>query len=186
MKQERNVESLPATETETEEREDEAEELDLLELVATADEERGLREKSPRPERIDGVVIGRLVAWTGSSPRVSHRYAASEHGDAARFAVAMTAEDVGREVALLFEGGSPERPIVMGFIHGSVPVRLAGAEAEADGERLVFNAEKEIVLRCGDASITLTRAGKILIRGTYVSSRASNVNRIQGGSVEIN
>jgi hypothetical protein len=49
-----------------------------------------------------------------------------------------------------------------------------------------FEAGKEIVLRCGDASITLTRAGKILIKGAYVLSRSSGVNRIQGGAVEIN
>ena len=44
----------------------------------------------------------------------------------------------------------------------------------------------QIVLRCGEASITLTRAGKVLIRGAYVLSRSSGTNRIQGGSVEIN
>jgi hypothetical protein len=53
-------------------------------------------------------------------------------------------------------------------------------------ERLELTAEKEIVLRVGDASITLTRAGKIILRGTYVLSRSSGVNRIKGGSVQIN
>jgi hypothetical protein len=42
------------------------------------------------------------------------------------------------------------------------------------------------VLRCGQASVTLTKAGKVLIRGTYVSSRSSGVNRIKGGSVQLN
>jgi hypothetical protein len=42
------------------------------------------------------------------------------------------------------------------------------------------------VLRCGEASLTLTREGKILLRGTYLSSRATGVHRIQGGTVEIN
>ena len=41
-------------------------------------------------------------------------------------------------------------------------------------------------LRCGKASITLTRAGKVLIRGAYLLSRSSGVNRIKGGSVQIN
>ena len=50
----------------------------------------------------------------------------------------------------------------------------------------MFTAESEIVLRCGEASITLTRAGKVLIRGTYLLSRSSGVNRIKGGSVQIN
>jgi hypothetical protein len=53
-------------------------------------------------------------------------------------------------------------------------------------ERLELTAEREIVLRVGDASITLTRAGKIILRGTYVLSRSSGVNKIKGGSVQIN
>jgi hypothetical protein len=42
------------------------------------------------------------------------------------------------------------------------------------------------VLHCGKASITLTRAGKVIIRGEYVLARSSGVNRIVGGSVQIN
>ena len=59
-------------------------------------------------------------------------------------------------------------------------------EADSDGQRLIVTAKEEIVLRCGQASITLTKAGKVLIRGTYVSSRSSGVNRLKGGSVQIN
>ena len=36
------------------------------------------------------------------------------------------------------------------------------------------------------ASITLTSAGKILLRGAYILNRSSGVNRIKGGSVQIN
>jgi hypothetical protein len=83
--------------------------------------------------------------------------------------------------------------VIMGLMH--IPPQAAAMpqaasalhrEAEADGERLVLTADKEIVLRCGEASITLTKAGKILIKGAYVLSRSSGTNRIQGGSVEIN
>ncbi len=59
-------------------------------------------------------------------------------------------------------------------------------EARLDGERVVLSADKEIVLKCGKASITLTRAGKVLIRGAYLLNRSSGVNRIKGGSVQIN
>ena len=58
--------------------------------------------------------------------------------------------------------------------------------AKADDEKLILTAEKEIVLRCGLASITLTRAGKVILRGAYLLSRSSGVNRIKGGSVQIN
>lgn len=58
--------------------------------------------------------------------------------------------------------------------------------AESRAETLVLAADREIVLRCGKASITLTRAGKVIIRGAYVGIISSGVNRIQGGSVQIN
>lgn len=62
----------------------------------------------------------------------------------------------------------------------------AEQEIEVDGKRIVFTAKNEIVLRCGKSSITLTRAGKIIISGEYVVSRSAGVNRIRGGSVQIN
>jgi hypothetical protein len=95
------------------------------------------------------------------------------------------------------EGGDPHWPIIMGLIQhpkrmpSTSPERISSEtqkpiDAEVDGERLVFTAKKEIVLRCGKASITLTHAGKVLIRGAYLLSRSSGVNRIKGGSVQIN
>jgi hypothetical protein len=59
-------------------------------------------------------------------------------------------------------------------------------EVNSDGEQFVIRAKARLVLRCGKASITLTRAGKVLIKGAYVSSRASGVNRVKGGSVQLN
>lgn len=55
-----------------------------------------------------------------------------------------------------------------------------------DGKRVTIQGAEEITLKCGEASITLTKSGKILIRGTYLSNRSSGVNRILGGSVQIN
>lgn len=55
-----------------------------------------------------------------------------------------------------------------------------------DGKRVVIEGQEEIVLTCGESSITLTKAGKILIRGNYLVSRSNGVNRILGGSVQVN
>lgn len=55
-----------------------------------------------------------------------------------------------------------------------------------DGKKLIIEGQEEIVFTCGESSITLTRAGKILIRGKYLLSRSSGVNRIMGGSVQVN
>jgi hypothetical protein len=59
-------------------------------------------------------------------------------------------------------------------------------EVDADGKRMIVSAREELVLRCGKASITLTKAGKVLIKGSYLLSRSSGVNRIKGGSVQLN
>lgn len=64
--------------------------------------------------------------------------------------------------------------------------RQSSDTVHVDDERLVIEGKKEIVLKCGEASITLTRAGKILIRGKYLLNRSSGVNRIMGGSVQVN
>ena len=67
-----------------------------------------------------------------------------------------------------------------------LPEQPGQVEVDADGERLVVSAKEQIVLLCGQASITLTKAGKVLIQGTYVSTRSSGVNRVKGASVQIN
>ena len=55
-----------------------------------------------------------------------------------------------------------------------------------DGQRLIVSAKEQLVLRCGKASITLTKAGKVLVEGTYLLSRSTGVNRVKGGSVQLN
>jgi hypothetical protein len=101
-------------------------------------------------------------------------------------AATLDADSVGRKAALLFVAGDPVRPVVIGVIRNpqAGPSRLP--EARLDGERIILEAAREIELRCGRASITLTRAGKIVVRGAYISSRSSGVHRIKGASVQIN
>ena len=97
---------------------------------------------------------------------------------------------IGADVVLMFEDGDAFRPVVMGVLRGSAgwPAahQSAQVEVDADGERLIVSAKEQLVLRCGKASITLTRAGKVLIKGSYLLSRSSGVNRIKGGSVQLN
>ena len=59
-------------------------------------------------------------------------------------------------------------------------------DVTVDGKQVVIEGKEAVVIRCGDASITLTRAGKILIRGNYVLTQSNGVNRILGGSVQVN
>lgn len=105
----------------------------------------------------------------------------------ARTLVDLHAAHLGAQVALLFEGGDPTRAVLLGVLRGSGAQRPETLTVEAEGEQtLVVSARQQLVLRCGKASITLTRAGKVLIEGTYVASRSSGVNRIKGGSVQLN
>jgi hypothetical protein len=55
-----------------------------------------------------------------------------------------------------------------------------------DGERIRLRASQELILECGQAKVTLTRAGKVIIDGAYVSSRSTGVNRLKGATVDVN
>lgn len=72
------------------------------------------------------------------------------------------------------------------FAELDVTLNPTAALDDATVERQVIEAREELVFRCGESSITLTKAGKITIQGKYLVSRSSGVNRILGGSVDIN
>jgi hypothetical protein len=141
----------------------------------------------------------------GGAPLVDFPGNSAGTAIAARTTVHLTDENAGREVALMFEEGSPRRPVIVGLLEPSAAVCVEQAPAagaplqntmpaldprqftvEADGQRVTITAGQQLVLRCGKASITLTKAGKIILRGAYLLSRSSGVNRIKGGSVQIN
>jgi Domain of unknown function (DUF6484) len=159
--------------------------------------------RKPRPTRHSlspgEVVVGTLAGINDAGePLVRHPLDLSGRVVLARTIVPIGPDQVDREVVLAFESGDAGKPIVLGILlrpdvqEPSEP-RVASptviqpiVQATLDGEQLLLSAQNEIVLRCGEASITLTRAGKILIRGAYLLSRSSGVNRIKGGSVQIN
>ncbi len=166
---------------------------------------------------IHGVLIGTLVELGDEGQaKVSYPGNLAVLPVAARSTAPLTAESVGREVALLFENGDVRRPIIVGVMQTSMAtagadlpeptqdaqasdaetapttatldesLKASDSELIIDGRRIDLQAREEIVLRCGKSSITMTRAGKVIIRGAYVSSKSSGANRIKGGSVQIN
>ena len=115
----------------------------------------------------------------------------------ARSTVALRQAHIGREVLVVFVAGDPRQPVIVGVIEPRPRVEAAAAEgtrraagtlvdALVDDERQVIEAEREVVLRCGDASITLTRAGKVVIKGHYILSRSTGYNKIKGAAIDIN
>ncbi|HWH21644.1 MAG TPA: hypothetical protein VN671_14000 [Solirubrobacterales bacterium] len=49
-----------------------------------------------------------------------------------------------------------------------------------------ITARDEVVIECGQASITLRRNGRVVVRGTYVETVSSGTNRVKGGQVRVN
>jgi hypothetical protein len=137
------------------------------------------------------VIVGKLVAAVvGTNALVAFSGQPGTAAIAARSVVDLHAGHVGKGVVLAFEGGDPAKPIVMGVLRGDYGWPLAhkpgNVEVIADDERLIITAKDQLVLRCGDASLTLTKAGKVLIKGAYVSSDSSGVVRLRGGSIQLN
>jgi hypothetical protein len=154
------------------------------------------RQASLRSNRVSTLVVGKLVGLQGTSQAMI-----SVGGEnvrrlvRARVATALGREQMGQDVVVFFENGDPRRPLVMGVVaawpsqdvsQDAVSAPEGTRDLVIDAERLFLTAEREIVLTCGKSSLTLTRAGKVLTNGTYLSSRSSGVHRIKGGSVQVN
>jgi hypothetical protein len=130
---------------------------------------------------IDGVVIGELVALGEDGPRVALAGGGAGTALRCRSLVPLDGSFVGAEVALMFEGGDPSRPLILGRL-----LEPAGPAVLRDGERVRVTAAERIELRVGKASIVMEKDGRITIRGSYVTSHASATNRVRGGSVHLN
>lgn len=141
---------------------------------------------------LPAVAVGELVALAdeGCTPLVLFAGQPGSAAVRARTTVDLHGDHIGHQVTLVFEAGDATRPIVTGVLRGAQQWPLAHPpgqlDVEEDGRRLVVGAREQLVMRCGKASITLTRAGKVLISGAYVASVSSGVNRIKGGSVQLN
>jgi hypothetical protein len=155
----------------------------------------------PRARRMKGHVAGLLVGRDERGVLVD--FAGNPHGPlVARATVPLEgvvidgAPAKGPEVLLVFEHERSDQPIVVGLLGLTSEQKAPTAplahppkgrlEAVVDGARVVLDARDEIVLQCGEASITLRRNGRVVIRGAYVETRSRGVNRIKGGTVQIN
>lgn len=152
--------------------------------------------------QIEGVRVGRIVNMDESGqvlvdfPGNTQGLVAARLTSSIKSKMLNQTASADKEVLLAFEDNNPELPIIIDTLYSLVdeitntPTIALETEKPTDvtidGRRVTFDAREEIVLRCGKASITLTHAGKVLIRGAYLLSRSSGVNRIKGGSVQLN
>lgn len=149
--------------------------------------------------RQNGVVIGTLTGFDEKGhPLVEHPKNSVHSPIAAKTTVRLGADHIDQPLALLFEGGDYQKPVVLGLLQPNrVPLELAGHQNSqrrngkhfnltVDGQRLVIEADREIVLRCGSASIRLCKNGRVIVRGKNILSRSTGLNRIKGGAVQIN
>ena len=151
--------------------------------------------QQPAPERqaalIHGVAVATLLELL---PDGKVRIALPTHGIANLCATPVCALNTladCEQVAVMFEQGDTSRALVLGPMAGAPAQAQAHEyapthEALIDNERIVIEAEQEIELRCGEAALILTRDGRILLRGSDITSLASGTQRIRGGRVYIN
>lgn len=105
------------------------------------------------------------------------------------------AMDSKRPTLLVFQGGDPCNPIILGFVQTTridtlMDTLMTSVEKPqqiiVDGEKVVIEAKEEIVLRCGKGSICLYKNGRVVIKGTNLVNRSRGVNKIKGAAVRIN
>jgi hypothetical protein len=150
--------------------------------------------------RQDGIApiarTGRIIAVTDEGS-VTVTIGGSQRPLRARLAIPASIDRIRRaielrqQVLLLMEDGATDRVVIIGFIEETASptpttVSPTVVEADVDGKRVRLVAQDEIVLECGNASITLRRNGRVVIKGTYVETHSDGTNRIKGGQVRIN
>jgi sorbitol-specific phosphotransferase system component IIA len=152
-------------------------------------------------KQIEGVRVGKIVSLDESGqvlvdfPGNTQGLVAARLTSSIKSKLLNHAASADKEVLLAFEDNNPELPIIIDTLYSlvdeitdysTIALETERKDVLIDGKRVTFDAKEEIVLRCGKASITLTNVGKVIIRGAYLLNRSSGVNRIKGGSVQIN
>jgi len=175
---------------------------DTVELLAEIVEMKsptndGFRLKDIPTETIQGVCVGKLVS-VDKTGHILVDYQDNPFGGPlpARSTVKISNVDEKKDTLLMFEKQDPRLPIIIGIVqdqpfitHPSKEITLDKTRIKdivVDGKRIVFDAKKEIVLRCGKGSVTIQANGKIVIKGTDLISRSKGMNKIKGAAVRIN
>ena len=153
-------------------------------------------------ELIEGVRVGKIITVDESGQAFVDFPGNTQGSISARFTnsikpgMLQKTVSADRDVLLVFENNDPGLPIIIDTLYSLVDEITESStialeteipkDALINGKRVTFDAKEEIVLRCGKASIILSRDGKIVIKGTHLISRSRGMNKIKGGAVHIN
>jgi hypothetical protein len=101
------------------------------------------------------------------------------------------AAQVGLGVALMFVQNDPAHPVLIGLLRQGLTGTSShppgqGREARATAGRTQIDADTSLTLRCGEASLTLNRDGRVIIRGSHIAHYAQGTVRLRGAIVELN
>jgi len=72
-----------------------------------------------------------------------------------------------------------DRGYVLGILRSNI-------KRDAAPKNLTIEASETLEFRCGQSSIVMTRQGRMTLRGSDLTSRASRINKIKGAAVKIN
>jgi hypothetical protein len=94
--------------------------------------------------------------------------------------------------ALVMRTGDPvARWVLVGLVRDRIGEKARDAkpgrlEVTVDGEKVRLEAEHDIELKCGQASLTLRYDGRIELRGTHILSASRGPNRVKGATIALN
>ncbi|MGC4085939.1 MAG: hypothetical protein QM736_28380 [Vicinamibacterales bacterium] len=137
--------------------------------------------------------VPRVVLSGESHPRVATTILRFESAAAASAAL------LGQTVLVTI--GPDDTPVIIGTVHAhlwdhrndpavaEVQAMLPAGqpvEAHVDRRRVDLQATDEIRLTCGKSTLVMKRDGTVVVRGVRIVTRATETNRIMGGTVGIN
>ena len=133
-----------------------------------------LAEHTEQSLTIEGVVIGQIITIDKqNNPMVDFDCNIFKEAIPASSLVEINNTHKDHKVALMFEKNRADKPIIMGLMH--IPEKTKS-----------IIADKELLLKCGKASIRLKENGDIVINGRELVSRARKNNIIRGGTIHLN
>ncbi|MBS0453297.1 MAG: hypothetical protein JSS14_18550 [Proteobacteria bacterium] len=142
--------------------------------------------KWTEPAQESGALAGRLAAIDAGRPVVEFDAGHGPQQVRARVLQDMAPGSepwaVGQSVLLVFERGDTSLPVIVGRVADVLPQPCL----DLRGDTLNFEGREQVVLRCGEASVTLRADGQVIVKGSRLLSRASESNKIRGATVLIN